>query len=108
MKIMNIVLLVASVVIFSVAVWLTHNLNKNYHIQNTTVETQYTTSVVKQATEVVNEIIYIKDPRTNICYAYYWGGAGNGGPALTVVPEEKIPASLIINVKLSEIEKKAE
>ena len=40
----------------------------------------------ESADEIVNKIIYIKDPRTGICYAYYWGGMANGGPALATVP----------------------
>ncbi len=43
----------------------------------------------------VNEMIYVKDPRTGICYAYFWGGGGRGGPAIACVPEEKIPPNLL-------------
>ncbi len=44
---------------------------------------------------VVQEIRYIKDPRTNLCFAYYWGGAGNGGPALAYAPCEAVPPELL-------------
>ena len=44
---------------------------------------------------VVNSITYIKDPRTSICYAYYWGGMANGGPTLATVPENSIPTNLL-------------
>ena len=49
----------------------------------------------KTANLVVGNIQYIKDPRTGICFAYYWGGMANGGPALTTVPEELIPPGLL-------------
>jgi hypothetical protein len=49
---------------------------------------------------VVAEIRYYKDPRTGFCFAYYWGGAGNGGPALSLVPEEKIPAGMLLTAEL--------
>lgn len=57
--------------------------------------------------EVVNSIIYIKDPRTSLCFAYYWGGAANGGPALTVVPSESIPTNLlwIANIPTNNLER---
>ena len=47
------------------------------------------------ADEVVNKMFYIKDPRTSLCYAYYWGGLANGGPALATVPESSIPTNLL-------------
>ncbi len=43
------------------------------------------------ANEVAGGIEYIKDPRTNLCFAFYW----SRGPALTVVPEKDIPQELI-------------
>ena len=48
------------------------------------------------ATKIVDSIYYIKDPKTGLCFAYLWGGMSNGGPALTLVPEDKIPANLLI------------
>jgi hypothetical protein len=45
---------------------------------------------------VVSGIQYIKDTRTNFCFAYYWGGAANGGPALATVPCDAIPSELIM------------
>lgn len=45
--------------------------------------------------EVRSRLIYFKDDRTGLCFAYYWGGAANGGPALTVVPEENVKEFLI-------------
>jgi len=46
----------------------------------------------------VNSIIYIKDPRTSICYAYYWGGLAiryRRQSFLTTVPENSIPTNLL-------------
>ena len=51
------------------------------------------------AREILSKILYIKDHRTGLCFAYMWDGSMNGGPALTVVPEDKIPAYLLIHVK---------
>jgi hypothetical protein len=47
------------------------------------------------AKEVTDEIIYMQDVRTGLCYAYYWGGSAHGGPALTVVPCESCKAYLV-------------
>jgi type II secretory pathway pseudopilin PulG len=52
--------------------------------------------IKSQTDNVVSNIRYIQDPRTNICYAYYWGGGAYGGPALTAVPCEKIPPELLV------------
>jgi len=32
-----------------------------------------------------DKLYYIRDPRTELCFAYYWGGMANGGPAMTNV-----------------------
>src|SRR5260370_41991665 len=45
--------------------------------------------------ELIGSIRYLKDSRTNNCFAYYWGGLANGGPALAAVPCESIPAELL-------------
>ncbi len=45
--------------------------------------------------DVVSRIQYIKDTRTGQCFAYYWGGLGDGGPALATVPCEAIPSQLL-------------
>lgn len=44
--------------------------------------------MLNQAKNIVLGIQYIKDPRTNLCFAYYWGGLSDGGPALATVPCE--------------------
>jgi hypothetical protein len=44
---------------------------------------------------LIASIRYLKDSRTNACFAYYWGGEANGGPALSEVPCESIPAELL-------------
>jgi hypothetical protein len=52
---------------------------------------------IKQYTadKVVTHLVYIKDQRTGIVYAYYHEGGNGGGPAITVVPEDKVPSNLI-------------
>lgn len=50
----------------------------------------------RHAIEAVQGIQYIKDAETGLCFAYYWGGMASGGPALTVVPCEVIPAEKLI------------
>ena len=49
----------------------------------------------KQLQYVLHSIDYIKDTRTGFCFAYHWGGSGNGGPALATVPCETIPLELL-------------
>ncbi len=49
-----------------------------------------------EAILAIYNIQYIRDTRTNICFAYYWGGDRTGGPALACVPCEKIPFQLLI------------
>jgi len=46
-------------------------------------------------TKIKNEMIYFKDERTGLCFAYYSDGSANGGPALTVVPEAKVKDFLV-------------
>lgn len=33
-----------------------------------------------------DKIVYIKDHRTNLCFATTWGGTWHGGPAMATVP----------------------
>ena len=49
------------------------------------------------ADTVVNNSLHIKDPRTGLCYLYYWGGGYNGGPALAgPISCEAVPSTLLI------------
>ncbi len=48
-----------------------------------------------EADYIIREITYIKDPRTNICFAYYEVRSPAGGLALTSVPCEKIPPHIL-------------
>lgn len=50
------------------------------------------------ANRVVRNIQYIKDPRTGLCFAYYYGGSA-GGSGLTTVPCEAIPPELLTVAK---------
>ena len=51
--------------------------------------------VTALVTALVDEMLYFKDPRTQICYSYLWLGSGHGGPALTAVPCEQVPPELL-------------
>ena len=53
-------------------------------------------------TEVVSGIQYVKDPRTGLCFAYYWGGMAQGGPALASVPCESVPTNLLYTAKFND------
>jgi hypothetical protein len=59
-------------------------------------ESQRLERLQSKANEVVHGILYFKDPRTNLCFAYYWGGGSFGGPALTTVPCDLVPPELLI------------
>ena len=53
------------------------------------------------ADDVVSQIEYIKDPRTGLCFAHYWGDSSHGGIAfLVLVPEDKIPPKLLKTARL--------
>lgn len=43
-----------------------------------------------QASARPNDIVYFIDRRTDLCFAYMWGGDYHGGPALSNVPCEKV------------------
>ena len=45
--------------------------------------------------EITNKMIFFKEKRTGICFVYLWDGHANGGPALTIVPEEAVKDFLI-------------
>jgi hypothetical protein len=46
---------------------------------------------------VLNSIGYVRDPRTNLCFAFRWGVPYYDGPslALATVPCEAIPPALL-------------
>jgi len=52
-----------------------------------------------RANKVVDNIQYIKDTRTGLCFAYYWGGTTTDGSALASVPCEAIPPELLTVAK---------
>jgi hypothetical protein len=52
------------------------------------------------ANDIIGKIQYIKDPRTGLCFAYFWKGAVDGGPALATVPCEAIPPDLLITAEV--------
>lgn len=54
---------------------------------------------LNQASDMIHEIVYIKDSRTGLCFAYGWGGSANGGPALATVPCDAVPPELLTVVK---------
>ncbi len=48
--------------------------------------------------EIVSGLQYVKDPRTNLCFAYYLGVV-QGGLVLTTVPCDAIPPELLTVAK---------
>lgn len=51
-----------------------------------------------EVNSVVRHMVYFKDTRTNICFAYLMGGPGTDGNALATVPCESVPPALLITV----------
>ena len=73
---------------------------KNSETVRTQEENQRVQRRQANANEVVDSIQYIKDTRTGLCFAYYWGGTViDGGPALATVPCEAIPPQLLTTAK---------
>ena len=62
----------------------------------------------QKGTKVMQDILYFKDARTGLCFAYYWeerhagGQCATGGPAITLVPCDAIPAALLVSVNETE------
>lgn len=54
---------------------------------------------IEQLHDAIGSISYVKDGRTDLCFAYTWGGMANGGPSLASVPCSAIPADLLTVVK---------
>lgn len=50
---------------------------------------------IAKGEELAAKIVYFYDKRTDLAYAYMWDGAGNGGPAISVVPYEKVKDYLL-------------
>lgn len=50
------------------------------------------------AKRFIERLTYIKDTRTDICYACLWADGNNGGPALTTIPCDSIPPELLVVV----------
>ncbi len=51
---------------------------------------------IDAAESLVADLVYVKDVRTGLCFAYAWGGQANGGPILTNVDCRAIPAVLLV------------
>ena len=47
------------------------------------------------AVRAVESVVYEKDSRTGLCFAYVWGGGVQGGPALSWVPCAEVPGYLL-------------
>ena len=43
-------------------------------------------AVFDKYTEGVSQIDYLRDKRTNLCFAYFWTGGYHGGPGFSNVP----------------------
>jgi hypothetical protein len=65
-------------------------------VEATNPETQ---AKQEYAHEVVVGILYIRDPRTNLCFATQWLGGGRREQGLATVPCEAIPPPLLIVAK---------
>ena len=48
--------------------------------------------------DIISEIKYIKDKRTDLYFAYLWDGSGSGGPALAAIPRDSISPRLLAMV----------
>jgi hypothetical protein len=72
---------------------------ENSEVVRTREEDQRVQRLQSDANKVVGMIQYIKDLRTGLCFAYFWGGVDNGGPALATVPCEAIPPKLLTVAK---------
>ena len=44
----------------------------------------------KTAQYALNNLVYVRDVRTGLCFAFYWGGSAHGGPGFTTVPCEAV------------------
>jgi hypothetical protein len=53
------------------------------------------------ANYTINSITYIKDPRTNLCYAYTSSGGMYGGPGLACVSCDSIPTGMLWTAEIS-------
>ena len=42
----------------------------------------------ERARWAIDDLVYLRDPRTDLCFAYGWRGASDGGPMLAHVPRE--------------------
>jgi len=51
--------------------------------------------IQSNANKVIDTIKYIKDPRTNLCFTYYWGDEPNASLSITTVPCDSISPELL-------------
>jgi hypothetical protein len=61
----------------------------------------WTEHVKEKAASVYPKIMYMKDPRTGLCFAYLWEEKGRmngiyGGPGFTWVPCDSVPRRLLV------------
>lgn len=45
--------------------------------------------------DIQKKMFYFQDKSTGLCYAFYWGGTSYGGPAMTLVPRDKVEKFLV-------------
>lgn len=57
---------------------------------------QIRNEAIKKATSLVRKVTYIKDPRTNLCFAYAGEYGDNRSRVLANVPCEAVPPSMLI------------
>jgi len=51
---------------------------------------------LSRASFVADSLLYDRDSRTGLCFAFRWLGVGRGGMAVTNVPCEAVPESLFV------------
>lgn len=56
---------------------------------------------INDARGLVDNLVYMQDRRTGLCFAYVWGGQANGGPALTNVDCKAIPSASLMQTDKS-------
>lgn len=69
-------------VVFSVVIFLSNKCTESVNNEKESqVEAGFKTS------QGCGPVKYLRDDNKNLCFAYFWCGSGNGGPAFTLVPD---------------------
>lgn len=90
---------IIAVTVVAVIAMLATGCKKFQEYQKAQAKAELALLLQQTASDVASAIVYIKDERTGLCFAYYWGGGVHGGPALATVPCEAIPTNLLTIAK---------